>query len=95
MEVLSENLIISISEKCSSSWKLEAFKDHIIINLPDDTGEDFRSVYNKVKREITACVGLYFPDRRSDALFEVRSGSWNCSFKIGKTEMSGLSHSLA
>jgi hypothetical protein len=84
MEILHESLLNIIHEKCSSHWELNIFKDHIIINLPD-TEEDFRSAYRKVKREITACVKQHFPERNTEILFEVRNGSWNSSFKLGKT----------
>jgi len=84
MEIPQENLLNIIREKCSSHWELNVFKDHIIINLPD-LEEDFRSVYLKVKREITACIQQHFPERNTEILFEVRNGSWNCSFKLGKT----------
>jgi hypothetical protein len=66
MEILQENLLNIIREKCSSGWELNVFEDHIIVN-------------------IIRCVKQHFPDRDFDILFEVRNGSWNCSFKIGKT----------
>jgi len=84
MVILPEELLNIIREKCSSHWELEVYKDHIIINLPD-MEEDFRSAYLKVKREITACVKQHFPERSTELLFEVRNGSWNSSFKLGKT----------
>jgi len=84
MEILQENLLNIIREKCSSGWQLEVFRDHIIINLQDNE-KDFRSAYSKVKREITECIQQHFPERNTDILFEVRNGSWNCSFKLGKT----------
>jgi hypothetical protein len=84
MEILQANLLNIIREKCSSGWELNVFQDHIIINLPD-MKKDFRSAYSKVKKEITACVLEHFPERDTDVLFEVRNGSWNCSFKLGKT----------
>jgi hypothetical protein len=64
--------------------ELTVFKDHIIINLPNKE-EDYRSAYSKVKKEVTGCVQQHFPERNTELLFEVRSGSWNCSFKLGKT----------
>jgi len=59
--------------------------NHIIINIPDKE-DDFRFAFNKAKHEITECVKQHFPERNSDVLFEVRSASWNCSFKLRKTE---------
>ena len=84
MEILQEDLLNIIREKCSSGWELNVFGDHIIINLRDKE-DDFRSAYSKVKQEITICVKQHFPERNADILFEVRNGSWNCSFKLGKT----------
>jgi hypothetical protein len=81
MEILQEHLLNLISNQCSSHWELTVFQDHIIINLPR-CEEDFRSAYSKVKQEITSCVLHYFPERNADLLFEVRVGSWNCSFKL-------------
>jgi hypothetical protein len=89
MDLLFETLLKSIREQCSANWNLDVFRDHIIVNLPA-AEEDFRTAFHKVKREITTCVGEHFPDRESDTLFEVRNGSWNCSFKIGKTAVNGL-----
>jgi hypothetical protein len=83
MEILPENLLTIIREKCSPGWELNVFQDHIIINLPD-IEIDFRSAYSKIKKEIAACVLQHFPERNADILFEVRNGSWNCSFKLGK-----------
>jgi hypothetical protein len=88
MEILLENLIKLISEQCSSHWEPEVYKDRIIINLPD-TREDYRSVYQQVKKEITKCVQQHFPERDTELLFEVRNGSWNASFKVGKTNIKG------
>jgi hypothetical protein len=84
MEMPPEDLLNVVREKCSSHWGLEVYKDHIIINLPD-MEEDFRSAYLEVKREITACVKQHFPERNTEILFKVRNGSWNSSFKLGKT----------
>jgi hypothetical protein len=84
MEILQENLLNIIREKCSSGWELNVFEDHIIVNIMAKDS-DFRSTYAIVKQEITRCVKQHFPDRDFDILFEVRNGSWNCSFKIGKT----------
>ena len=84
MEILQENLLSIIGEKCSSGWDLNIFEDHIIINVKNGEA-DFRSAYSKIKQEITLCVKEHFPERDADILFEVRNGSWNCSFKIGKT----------
>ena len=84
MEIPQEHLLNIIREKCSSHWELNVFKDHIIINLPN-MEEDFRSAYLKVKREITTCAKQHFPERNTEILFEVRNGSWNSSFKLGKT----------
>jgi REP element-mobilizing transposase RayT len=86
MEILQENLLKLIGEQCSSHWELEVYKDHLIINLPD-TQEDYRSVYQQVKKEITRCVQQHFPERYTELLFEVRNGSWNASFKVGKTNI--------
>jgi hypothetical protein len=83
MEILPENLLELISEHCSSHWELKVYKDHLIINLPD-TQEDYRSVYLQVKKEIAGCVQQHFPERATELRFEVRNGSWNASFKIGK-----------
>jgi hypothetical protein len=84
MEILQENLLKLIAEKCSSHWQVNVFQDHILINLPD-TENDFKSAYREVKKEITACVHEHLPGRNIEVLFEVRNGSWNCSFKLGKT----------
>ncbi|HEY0246448.1 MAG TPA: hypothetical protein VGC01_12850 [Mucilaginibacter sp.] len=86
MEILQDSLLNLIREQCSSYWELSVFKDHIIVNLPD-MEEDYRAVYNKAKREIIACVKQHFPERNTDLLFEVRNGSWNCSFKLSKTTL--------
>jgi hypothetical protein len=82
--MLQENLLNLIREKCAAHWELNLFPDHIIINLPADE-TDFRSACQQVKLEITACVKAYFPERDLYVLFEIRSGAWNSSFKIGKT----------
>jgi hypothetical protein len=84
MELLQEDSLKLIREKCSSHWQLDVYRDHIIINLPD-TEKDFKLAYNKVKQEIIACVGQHFPERDTELLFEVRNSSWNCSFKVKKT----------
>jgi len=84
MEILQENLLNIIREKCSSGWDLNVFEDHIIINVKDAEG-DFRAAYSMIKQEITLCIKAHFQERIEDILFEVRNGSWNCSFKIGKT----------
>jgi len=84
MITLQENLLNLIREKCSPLWRIDIYKDHIITNLPE-IEDDFRQVYNKAKKEIIACIELYVPERHSEMHFEVRIGSWNCSFKIGKT----------
>jgi hypothetical protein len=84
MEILPEDLLNIIREKCSPHWELEVYKDHIIVNLPDAT-EDYRSVYQQIKKDITKCVKQHFPERNTELLFEVRNGSWNSSFKLGKT----------
>jgi hypothetical protein len=82
--MLRENLLKLIREKCAAHWELNLFRDHIIINLPDKE-VDFRSACQQVKREITVCIKVHFPERDQDVLFEVRSGAWNSSFKLGKT----------
>ena len=84
MEILQEDLLNIIREKCSSGWDLNVFGEHIIVNVPEKQ-DNFRSAYAMVKQEITQCVKEHFPERSADILFEVRNGSWNCSFKIGKT----------
>ena len=84
MEIIQDNLLNIIREKCSSGWKLDVFEDHIIVNITV-TEKDFRPIYATVKQEITRCIKTHFPERSADILFEVRNGSWNCSFKIGKT----------
>jgi hypothetical protein len=84
MEIIQQNLLKLICEKCPSHWEVNVFQDHILINLPD-TEKDFKSAYRKVKKEIIACVQEHLPAREHEALFEVRNGSWNCSFKLGKT----------
>jgi len=81
--MLQEDLLNLIREQCASHCVLELFRDHIIINLPGDEA-DFRSAYQKIKREISNCVKVHFPERDKDFLFEVRSGAWNSSFKLGK-----------
>jgi len=84
MEILQENLLKILREKCSSGWDLNVFGDHIIVNAREEE-DNFRSAYITVKQEITRCVKAHFPERSNDILFEVRNGSWNGSFKIGKT----------
>ncbi|MCO5946781.1 hypothetical protein [Mucilaginibacter flavidus] len=84
MEILLENLLNIIREKCSSGWELHVFGDHIIVNVMDKEN-NFRSAYVTIKQDITLCVKEHFPERSTNILFEVRNGSWNCSFKIGKT----------
>lgn len=84
MEVLQENILDTIREKCSSGWNLDVFEDHIIVNIIEKE-DNFRPAFAVIKQEITRCVKEHFPERMTDILFEVRNGSWNCSFKIGKT----------
>ena len=84
MEILRENLLNLIREKCTSIWELDVFEDHIIINVKEQA-DDFRPVFSSIKKEIAQCVRDHFPERNTDILFEVRNGSWNCSFKLGKT----------
>jgi len=84
MEVLQVNILSIIREKCSPAWGLNVFGDHIIVNIMEKE-DDFRPAYARVKKEITQCMKAHFPERNADILFEVRNGSWNCSFKIGKT----------
>ena len=55
MEILSEDLLHIIREKCLSHWEQEIYKNHINVNLPDAT-EDCRSVYQQIKKDITKCV---------------------------------------
>jgi hypothetical protein len=83
MEILTENILSKIGEQCSPHWQLALFMDHIIVSLP--TSEiDFKPAYNSAKQEIIKCVQHHFPERSAEILVEVRNGSWNCSFKIGK-----------
>ena len=79
-----ETIVNLIREKCSSDWEPVFFKGHILIHLPVMEG-DFLSRYRKVKKEITSCVTAHLPVLEEEILFEVRSGAWNCSFKLGKT----------
>jgi hypothetical protein len=69
--------------RCPPDWKPVLFKGHILDHLPEMEG-DFLSRYRKVKKEITNCVMAHFPVMEEDILFEVRSGAWNCSFKLCK-----------
>ena len=91
MEIVQENILNLIRDNCSAYWELNVFKDHIIINLPE-TNEDYRLAYTKAKQEITACVKLHFPERDTELLFEVRNGSWNCSFKLMNTTSPRIAH---
>ena len=84
MKTSQEILLTIIQDKCSSLWQLDVFMDHIIINLPDKE-LNFRSAFMKVKQDIMLCVQQHFPKRDTEILFEVRNGSWNCSFKLKKT----------
>jgi hypothetical protein len=84
MEILQKNLLTIRREKCSSGWDLDVFGDHIIVNAREEE-DNFRSAYPTVKQEITRCVKAHFPERSTELLFEMRNGSWNGSFKIGKT----------
>jgi hypothetical protein len=84
MEILQENLLNTIREKCSSGWEMNVFEEHIIVNILGKE-DNFKSTYAMVKKEITQCVKHHFQERDADILFEVRNGAWNCSFKIGKT----------
>jgi hypothetical protein len=84
METLQEDIVRLIKEHYSSDWEVDIFKDHIIINLRDKR-EDYRPAYQQVKQEITKCIRQHFPEREAELLFEVRTGSWNFSFKLGKT----------
>jgi hypothetical protein len=91
VEIVQENILTLIRDHCSMQWELNVFIDHIIISLPE-TNEDYRLAYIKAKQEITACVKLHFPERDTELLFEVRNGSWNCSFKLSKTSGPGIYH---
>lgn len=84
METLQENIVNVIREKCSPDWVLSIFNDHVIVNLPVSS-EESRLAYNKAKKDITSCIKEYVPERNADILFEVRSGSLNCSFKLALT----------
>lgn len=81
---IAENILNIIHERCSPAWQLELLSDQVIINLPE-LKEDFRSAFNKAKQEIQACVKQYIPERDNDILFEIRTGSWNGSFKLKGT----------
>ena len=89
MEVLQENILKLLKEKFPPHWDPGIFKDHIIINLPE-TPEDYRTIYYQVKQEVSVCVRERFPERADDLLFEVRNGSWNSSFKLGKTMITDI-----
>ena len=52
MEILQEDLLNIIREKCSSGWDLNVFGEHIIVNVPEKQ-DNFRSAYAMVKQEIT------------------------------------------
>ena len=82
--MFQEIIVSLIREKCPSDWDLVFFKGHIQVHLPEMEG-DFLPRYRKVKKEITGCVTEHFPVLEEELLFEVRSGAWNCSFKLGKT----------
>jgi hypothetical protein len=82
--MFQESIVRLIREKCPSDWDLVFFKGHILVHLPEIAG-DFLSRYRKVKKEITGCVMEHLPVLEEELLFEVRSGAWNCSFKLGKT----------
>jgi len=79
-----ETIVNFIREKCPSDWELVLFKGHILVNLPEMEG-DFLHRYRKVKKEIMGCVTERLPVLEEVILFEVRSGAWNCSFKLAKT----------
>jgi hypothetical protein len=82
--MFQEAIISLIREKCPSDWETVLFKGHILVHLPEMEG-DFLPRYRKVKKEITACVTEHLPVLEEEVLFEIRSGAWNCSFKLGKT----------
>jgi hypothetical protein len=82
--MLQETIVNLIREKCPSELGPLFFKGHILIHLPE-IDDDFLQRYRKIKKEITGCVTENFLVREEEVLFEVRSGAWNCSFKIGKT----------
>jgi DNA polymerase III delta subunit len=84
METLQESIINIIRENCSPDWVLSMFNGHVIVNLPNSE-EEPRLAYNKAKKEITSCIKEYLPERNTDILIEVRSGSLNCSFKLALT----------
>ena len=82
--MFQETVVRLIRERCPSDWETVFFKGHILIHLPEMEG-DFPSRYRKVKKEIMGCVKEHFPLLEDELLFEVRSGAWNCSFKLGQT----------
>ncbi len=82
---MSHETVVSIlREKCPPDWEPVLFKGHILVNLPEMEG-NFTLTYRKIKKEITACIIEHLPVLEEEVLFEVRSGAWNCSFKLGKT----------
>jgi hypothetical protein len=59
MEILRENLLNLIREKCTSTWEHDVFEDHIIVNVKEQVA-DFRPVFSSIKKEITRCVRDHF-----------------------------------
>jgi hypothetical protein len=82
--MFQETVVTLIREKCPTDWDLVFFKGHILVHLPE-TENDFLPRYRKVKKEIMNYVTEHLPILEEEVLFEVRSGAWNCSFKLGKT----------
>jgi hypothetical protein len=82
--MFQETIVNLIREKCAPDWDLVFFKGHILVHLPELEG-DFLPRYRKVKKEITGWVTEHLPVLEEEVLFEVRSGAWNCSFKLAKT----------
>jgi hypothetical protein len=80
--MLREAMISLIRDKCPPDWEPALFKRHILVHVPETEG-NFLPYYRKVKKEITACVTEQFTVLEEEMLFEIRSGSWNCSFKLG------------
>jgi hypothetical protein len=82
--MFQETVVSLIRERCPSDWETVFFKGHILVHLPE-MEDDFLPRYRKVKKEIMGCLTQHLPVLEEEVLFEVRSGPWNCSFKLGQT----------